>query len=687
MRLACLALMAAAVSLGAADTVAAAGWLGTPVVLSPRNTNHAVQDLAMAPDGTTFVAYGQFGGTNSSEVAVRPPGGPFGPPFVIGTGATSFGTSLAVDGGGNAIAVWRTASGIRAAQRPAGGDFQALPPVSPSGINAPAVEFTSTGEAIAAWSTGATLQTAVRQPGGSFGSVTPVPGAGANATFSLATDSVGNAALVWTDESGASERAMMSFRPAGGAFAPAVVLASVAANPQCPGNPAQTQTNSLGLPRVALDAQQGMQAVWSLHSDKTNCGLGIDEFIQARGRTPAGSLSAPQTLDSLQVVDASTDALFFPSVVFDRGGDAVAQWGYQRTGSPKAVRWSARVPGSTFAPAADLVSSFGDSAPQAFSSLTTLAGGDVMSVFARQRIVQSATRSPGGAFGPIDDVATHPSDLLVSPQVAADGLGNAAAAWSRSSPSEFVVEVTHYDATPPVLGAIEVPAAGVAGASLTMSAAGSDAFSPVATSWSFGDGSAADGAQVSHAYAAPGHYEVRVTLTDGAGNAASATRSIEVAAPGVAPDSSAPGVSGYRVGASRFSVARAATPVDAVAAAVPRGTTFTYTLSEAARAQLTIARAETGVRVGSACRKRTRRLLAQLRRRKQRARRCTRYVRAGVLTRTSHQGANRVAFSGRIGKRALKPARYRTTLTATDAAANASAPRNVTFTIVRAKRR
>ena len=309
-----------------------------------------------------------------------------------------------------------------------------------------------------------------------------------------------------------------------------------------------------------------------------------------------------------------------------------------------------------------------------------------MSVFARQRIVQSATRSPGGAFGPIEDVAVHPSDLLVTPRLAADAHGNATAAWSRSSPSEFVVEVTHYDASPPVFGAIDVPATGAAGAAVPMSAAGSDAFSPVSTSWSFGDGSSADGGQVSHAYAAPGRYEVQVTLTDGAGNTASATRAVDVAAPAVATDVLAPGVTGYRVGARRFSVTRTATPVDAVASAVPRGTSFTYTLSEAARGRLTIARAEKGVRVGRACRKRTRKLLAELKRKKQRVRNCTRYVRAGVLTRTSRQGANRVAFSGRIGRRALKVARYRATLVATDGAGNASPPRNVTFQVVRAKR-
>ncbi len=645
----------------------------------------------MAPDGTTFVAYGRFGATTSSEVAVRPPGGSFGQPFVIGTGTTSFGTSLAVDPGSNAIAVWRTGDGIRAAHRPAGGEFQALPPVAAGMIaNAPAVEFTSTGDAVAVWSRAGVLETAVRKPGESFGTITPIPGAGPSTFFSLDTDSAGNAAVVFTDQSGGNERAMLSFRPAGGAFSPAVVLASVPATQDCGSPIGNTSTNHLSLPRVALDAQQGTQAVWSLFSNKASCTpASRDVSIHARARTAAGALSpaSPQTLDSFQLVDPSTDSLFFPSIAFDRGGDAVVQWGFRRSGSPSAVRWAARTPGGSFGPAADLASSFGDSAPQTFSSLTTLAGGDVMSVFARQRIVQSATRSPGGAFGPIADVAVHPSDSLVSPRVAADDLGDAAVAWSRSSPSEFVVEVTHYDASPPQFGPIDVPAAGVAGATVTMSAAGSDSLSAVSTSWSFGDGGVADGAQVSHAYAAPGRYEVRVTLTDGAGNTASATRSIEVAGSPVAPDVSAPGVSGYRIGARRFTVTRAATPVDAVAAGVPRGTTFTYTLSEAARARLTIARAEKGVRVGSACRKRTRRLLAQLRKKKQRIRSCTRYVRAGVLTRTSQQGANRVKFSGRIGKRALKPARYRTTLVATDAAGNTSAPRIVGFTIVRAKRR
>lgn len=47
------------------------------------------------------------------------------------------------------------------------------------------------------------------------------------------------------------------------------------------------------------------------------------------------------------------------------------------------------------------------------------------------------------------------------------------------------------------------------------------------------------------------------------------------------------------------------------------------------------------------------------------------------------QGANKVAFSGRIGSRALRPGRYQATLIATDATRHASRPKAITFTIVK----
>jgi hypothetical protein len=60
--------------------------------------------------------------------------------------------------------------------------------------------------------------------------------------------------------------------------------------------------------------------------------------------------------------------------------------------------------------------------------------------------------------------------------------------------------------------------------------------------------------------------------------------------------------------------------------------------------------------------------------------RCARTVTIGTLTRAGHAGLNSVAFSGRIGAKALKPGRYRAVFTAVNAA-GPSPPRSLSFTI------
>jgi hypothetical protein len=58
------------------------------------------------------------------------------------------------------------------------------------------------------------------------------------------------------------------------------------------------------------------------------------------------------------------------------------------------------------------------------------------------------------------------------------------------------------------------------------------------------------------------------------------------------------------------------------------------------------------------------------------------YIAGSPLTRSSEpQGSDGVAFSGRIGRRALAPRSYKATLTATDAGGR-SAPATLGFVIV-----
>jgi Ca2+-binding RTX toxin-like protein len=149
--------------------------------------------------------------------------------------------------------------------------------------------------------------------------------------------------------------------------------------------------------------------------------------------------------------------------------------------------------------------------------------------------------------------------------------------------------------------------------------------------------------------------------------------------PGAATiDRTAPGLTGVSLARARFRVGRSPTVGTARRGRAPVGTAFRFRLSEPASVRIALRRAETGRRSGGRCLRPTRRL--------RRARRCTRFVavRGGALTRRNlAAGRGRIGFSGRIGRRALRPGRYRATLTATDTAGNRSRPRQASFRVVR----
>jgi hypothetical protein len=106
----------------------------------------------------------------------------------------------------------------------------------------------------------------------------------------------------------------------------------------------------------------------------------------------------------------------------------------------------------------------------------------------------------------------------------------------------------------------------------------------------------------------------------------------------------------------------------------PKGTTFSFSLDQPAKVTVAFRRALPGRRVGRSCKAPTHRLRHR--------RKCVRLRSVGSLTRDGHAGNNRVAFSGRIGRKTLRPGRYRAVFTATNAA-GASPPRTLRFKIVK----
>ena len=141
--------------------------------------------------------------------------------------------------------------------------------------------------------------------------------------------------------------------------------------------------------------------------------------------------------------------------------------------------------------------------------------------------------------------------------------------------------------------------------------------------------------------------------------------------PGGGPaDRAAPVIGRVTLAPAKFAVARRATANSAAA----RGTRIRFTLSEPASVTLRIERAVAGRRAGGHCRPVTK---------ARKGRPCRRYVKAGTLRRTGVTGANRVAFSGRIGRKALRRGAYHLIVGAVDATGNRSSARPRGFRIVR----
>ncbi len=107
----------------------------------------------------------------------------------------------------------------------------------------------------------------------------------------------------------------------------------------------------------------------------------------------------------------------------------------------------------------------------------------------------------------------------------------------------------------------------------------------------------------------------------------------------------------------------------------PVGTTFGFSLNEAAAVRLDFTRPAAGRKVSKKC--------LPVSKKNRKKPKCTRTVIVGTLAFKAHAGANRVRFAGRLSAtKKLKPGHYTLTITATSAGLR-STPRSLSFTIVK----
>ena len=134
-----------------------------------------------------------------------------------------------------------------------------------------------------------------------------------------------------------------------------------------------------------------------------------------------------------------------------------------------------------------------------------------------------------------------------------------------------------------------------------------------------------------------------------------------------------PSLTGASLTNRRFRVATGNTALVAKAAL---GTSFRFALSAPAKLQIAITKSAPGLRRGHRC------LASTTTLRRSSAKRCTRILKMGTLTRLLEPaGADRVTFTGRIGHRPFSPGAYTAVLTASNTGGQ-STPVTLTFTIV-----
>ena len=296
------------------------------------------------------------------------------------------------------------------------------------------------------------------------------------------------------------------------------------------------------------------------------------------------------------------------------------------------------------------------------------AGGEMVAAWRRAGAADASFGTAAG-FGPVHDLGSATQVVVSQEGTAVDALGHAVVATDHFTFPSRTVEAYVNDPVAPSITSLTAPAGGAPGEPLAFGGSVSDVWGPVTAAWDFGDGSSASGPVATHAYQAPGAFTAALTATDAGGNATTGSAPVQIT------DTVAPEVLSFGMTSRVFAVGAQSTPLAAGRRRVPRGTAFRFRLSEAASVRIAIERARPGRRARGRCRKPSRRLRARPR--------CTRWVRQGALRRAGAAAANRVRFSGRLGRRSIGLGRRRAVLVATDAAGNASRAKRVSFRVVR----
>ena len=155
------------------------------------------------------------------------------------------------------------------------------------------------------------------------------------------------------------------------------------------------------------------------------------------------------------------------------------------------------------------------------------------------RIAPDGTSEPAQTVSPPSEAPAGENDSIdVFIGLGVNDHGDAVAAWLHSYDAapgpafdtRVRVRTAILDATPPAVTGVRILGSAVQGRPVTMEITATDPLSGATATWNFGDGTTAQGAGQTKTYSSPGVFTVRVTVTDGAGNATTIQQPVDVLA-------------------------------------------------------------------------------------------------------------------------------------------------------------
>jgi hypothetical protein len=293
-----------AVTAGRAD---AAPW-SAPEEVSPAGNGAYGAQVAMDGAGDATAVWTETENNRPAvKVTTRPVGGAWETPETISTEPLEDEEPvIAVDEAGDAVVAWRESAGeftrIQVDYRPAGGSWTG-PQAFSAGIGSnlsPRVAIDSSGDAALVWQRGDSVMAALRPTGGSWSSASEVSPSGTDATGpEVVIDATGQVTVAWLYTGNPFNFIDVASKPiASGSWTVEAALSS--------------RFEASGAPQLSVDAAGEVFVVWT-----EGTGTGNIEFAS---RDTHGSWGTPETMSST-VYKAES-----PQLAANAAGDLVLAW-------------------------------------------------------------------------------------------------------------------------------------------------------------------------------------------------------------------------------------------------------------------------------------------------------------------------------------------------------------------------